>query len=43
MGQTSYLSTIKAEYSFFAYKDSLKDLLQECATFWNQGAAAGKT
>jgi hypothetical protein len=44
MRQSVYLPSLKTDYTFFAYKDALKDLLQECASFWNQDAAAkGRT
>ncbi len=41
--QKGYLDSIKTQFQFFMYRDNLKDLLTECASFWNDsGAAAGK-
>jgi len=34
--QTKYLEQLKTEYSFFAYREELKPMLETCAFFWSQ-------
>ena len=33
-----WCAQLKTQYQFFAFRDDLKDLLEKCATFWNQVA-----
>mmetsp|Transcript_22465 Transcript_22465/g.53899 ORF Transcript_22465/g.53899 Transcript_22465/m.53899 type:complete len:971 (+) Transcript_22465:80-2992(+) len=40
--QTVYFQQLKTQYQFFAFRDDLKDLLEKCATFWNQDTALSK-
>ena len=37
-----WCAQLKTQYQFFAFRDDLKDLLEKCATFWNQVAGLSK-
>ena len=37
--QTKYFEQLKKEYSFFNFRDELKPILEQCASFWSQEAA----
>lgn len=36
--QSQYLEELKTQYKFFSFREDLKDLLFQCAIFWNEDA-----